>query len=328
MYSEIKKQILQKIKEYPLILIFRHFRPDGDAVGASKGLQEILRCSFPEKEIYLVNDDFTKYMEFLGPEDSPVSEDRFAEALGIVLDTASLKRSSNTNYKLCKELIKIDHHIDQTPYGDYSWVDPTRTSVSEMIVQFYDAFRDELKLNSKAATYLYTGIVTDSGRFRYAGVDGDTLRHAALLLDQGIRTEWIYTNLYLEDYSIFAYKAYVYRHIFLTPNGVAYLYVDKAIQKKYGLTPEDAGLAASYMETIKGCLAWIVFIETDTERKDIRVRMRSRFVPINQIAEKFRGGGHAHASGATIYTRAEKRALLKATDQLVQEYKATHDNWM
>ena len=65
MEKEIMRKILDKIKEYDRILIFRHFRPDGDAVGSTKGLQEILRQTFPEKEILLANDDYADYLAFL-----------------------------------------------------------------------------------------------------------------------------------------------------------------------------------------------------------------------------------------------------------------------
>ena len=69
MQTEQMKQILEKIKEYNRIIIFRHKRPDGDAVGSTKGLREILRISFPEKEIYLCNTDYSDYVAFLGGED-------------------------------------------------------------------------------------------------------------------------------------------------------------------------------------------------------------------------------------------------------------------
>lgn len=325
---EIMEKILQKIKEYHRILIFRHFRPDGDAVGATKGLQEILRLTYPEKEIYLVNDDFTKYMEFLGPEDTPIADELFADALGIVIDTATLSRASSKKYELCKELIKIDHHIDNNPYGDYSWVEEKCSSACEMIVKFYDTFRDELKINNQAATYLYTGMVTDSGRFRYDGVNGDTLRYAAMLLDTGIPTEWLFANLYLEDFTLLKFKAYVYENMKMTENGVAYLFVDKAMQEQFNLTLEDAGNSVSYMDSIKGCLSWIAFIETGDADGTIRVRMRSRFVPINTIAERYRGGGHAFASGATVYSQEERCALIEETDALVKNYKENNEGWL
>ena len=328
MNLEIMEKILQKIKEYNRIIIFRHFRPDGDAVGSTKGLQEILKLSYPEKEIYLANNDFSQYLEFLGEEDAPVPEAWYADALGIVLDTATVERISNPNYKLCKELIKIDHHIDNNPYGDYSWVEEFRSSACEMVVKFYDTFRDELKINAQAATYLYTGMVTDSGRFRYDGVCGDTLRYAAILLDQGIHTEWLFANLYLDDFDILKFKAHVYNKMEITENGVVYLFVDKAMQKEFNLTLENASAAISYLDGIKGCLSWLIFVETGDAEGSIRVRLRSRFVPINGIAENYHGGGHAYASGATVYSSEEMQALIKDTDALLKEYKEENEGWL
>ena len=197
---EVKKAILEKIKEYNRIIIFRHFRPDGDAVGSTKGLQAILKLTFPEKEIYLQNSDYCDYMKFLGPEDEPIADELYADALGIVVDTATIDRVSNKKYSLCRELVKIDHHIDIKPYGDLSWVEEERSSSCEMIVDFYDTFKDELKISPEAAKYIYTGMVTDSGRFRYRSVSGETLRLAGMLLDQGIDTDNLYANLYLDEY--------------------------------------------------------------------------------------------------------------------------------
>lgn len=328
MNLEIMEKILQKIKEYNRILIFRHFRADGDAVGSTKGLQEILKLTYPEKEIYLANNDFAQYLEFLGPEDEPVPLEWYADALGIVLDTGTTSRVSNPNFSLCKEIVKIDHHIDNNPYGDYSWVEEHRSSACEMVVKFYDTFKNELKINKKAATYLYTGMVTDSGRFRYDGVCGDTLRYAAILLDQGINTEWLFANLYLDDFEILKFKAHVYNQMKITENGVAYLYVDKAMQEQFNLTLENASAAISYMDGIKGCLSWLIFVETGDEEGSIRVRLRSRFVPINGIAENYHGGGHAYASGATVYSTDEMQALIHDTDALLKEFKETNEGWL
>ena len=328
MNLEIMEKILQKIKEYNRILIFRHFRPDGDAVGSTKGLQEILRLTYPEKEIYLANNDFAQYLEFMGPEDEPIPLEWYADALGIVLDTGTTARISNQNFNLCKEIIKIDHHIDNNPYGDYSWVEEHRSAACEMVVKFYDTFKDELKINAKAATYLYTGMVTDSGRFRYDGVGGDTLRYAAILLDQGIDTEWLFANLYLDEFEILKFKAHAYNRMQITENGVAYLFVDKAMQEEFNLTLENASAAISYMDGIKGCLSWLIFVETGDDAGSIRVRLRSRFVTINTIAENYHGGGHAYASGATVYSVDEMHALIKDADALLKEFKATNEGWL
>ena len=123
MNHEIKLQILNKLKEYDRIMLFRHIRNDGDCVGATKGLKRIIELTWPEKEIYLIDDDRSEYLAFLGSDDGEVSDEIYANALGIVLDTASENRISNKKYTLCKELIKIDHHIPLEQYGDLQWVE-------------------------------------------------------------------------------------------------------------------------------------------------------------------------------------------------------------
>lgn len=326
MNREIMEAILAKIRENRRIMLFRHVRCDGDCVGSTKGLREILRLTWPEKEIYLIDNQHSDYLAFLGPEDPEVPDAVYADALGIVLDTGNTDRISNRKFSLCKELIKIDHHIPASPYGDLAWVEEEKSSTCEMIAEFYHTFREELKISSKAATYLYTGMVTDSGRFRFRSVTGDTLRYAGMLLDQGVDVDWLYANLYLEEYDFLKFKSYVYEKMRMTENGVAYIYIDRAMQERFGLTLESASAAVGFLDSIKGCLSWIAFIENDDG--SIRVRLRSRFVPINTVAEHFRGGGHDCAAGATVYHMDEVNALLSETDAVIKEYKQTHEGWL
>ena len=323
-----KEIILQKIREYDRIILFRHIRNDGDCVGSTKGLKEILKLTFPEKEIYLIDNERSEFLAFLGPEDPDIPDELYKDALGIVLDSGTTSRISNPKFTLCKELIKIDHHIPIDNYGDYEWVEEHRSSTCEMIADFYATFRDQLKINAKAAYYIYTGMVTDSGRFRFREVSGDTMRLAGLMLDQGVDTEKLYANLYLEDFEHLKFKAYVYKSMKITPNGVAYLVVDKAMREKFNLSLEAASACISFMDSIKGCLCWIAFIENDDAEQSIRVRLRSRFVPVSDIGEKYRGGGHACACGATLYDKKEIRSLLKDVDTLVKKYKETHEDWL
>ena len=328
MNYEVKKKIFEKIKEYDRIMLFRHVRNDGDCVGATKGLKAILKASFPEKEVYLIDTETAKYLEFMGPEDAPVAEELYSDALGIVLDTASEARISNKNYKLCKELIKIDHHIPLESYGDMQWVEEERSSCCEMIVAFYETFKDELTLNSEAATHLYTGMVTDSGRFKHSGISGDAMRCAGTLLDVGVDTDTLFARLYLEAFEYLKFKAHIYQKMQVTPNGVAYIFIDKAMQEQFNLSLEQASACVGTLDSIRGCIAWMALIENGDAEGSIRVRLRSRFVHINSIAEKYRGGGHACASGATVYGQEEMEALLADTDALVKEYKETHEGWL
>ena len=328
MSKQIIEQILNKIKEYDRIMIFRHKRIDGDCTGSAKGLREILKTTYPEKEIYLIDDEKSDFLAFLGGIDECVPDALYTDALGIVVDTATTDRIANEKYTLCKELIKIDHHINVEPYGVLCWVEEESSSCCEMIVKFYDTLRDELTLTKAAATYLDVGMVTDSGRFRYRGVSGDTMRYAGMLLDQDINTDWIFANLYLEEYNSLKFKASLYDLMEITENGVAYLYISQELQKKYNLSREEASATISALDGIKGCLCWLAFIENGDEEQSIRVRLRSRFMTINTLAEKYRGGGHACASGATVYSMDEVKALVSEADAMTKAYKDANEGWL
>ena len=265
-------------------------------------------------------------MAFLGGEDELLPDEEYSDALGLCMDTATEKRLSNQKYKLCKELVKLDHHIPVESYGDYQWVEEERSSTCEMVAKFYDTFKNELKINKQAATYIYAGMVTDSGRFRFRDVSGETMRLAGLMLEQGIDTDTLYANLYLKDFNEFKFESYVYKKMKITENGVAYLYVDKRMQKKFKLSRESASASVSYMEKIKNSLIWIAFIEN--EDGSIRVRLRSRFVTVSELAERYEGGGHACASGATVYSKSELKKLVNDADELLKKYKEEHDGWL
>ncbi len=324
--KQVMQAILDKIKEYDKIMLFRHFRPDGDAIGSTKGLAGILKATYPNKKIYLQNADFSDYLAFLGEEEEILPDGEYADALGIVLDTATTDRISNKKYALCMELIKIDHHILAEEWGVCQWVEELRSSTCEMIAAFYDEFKSELVLTKEAATYIYTGMVTDSGRFRFRDVSGETLRLAGVMLSAGVDLDWIHSNLYLRDFESLKFEAYAHKKMKISENGVVSLFVSKGMKKKFALTNEQASASVSYLEGIKGSLIWVAFIETGDGK--IRVRLRSRYVEVNDLAKKYHGGGHACAAGATVYSKKEMYELLADADTLLKEYKANNEGWM
>ena len=195
-----------------------------------------------------------------------------------------------------------------------------------MVAAFYDAFKDELKITKEAATYIFTGMVTDSGRFRFRDVSGETMRLAGLMLNQKIDVEFIYSNLYLKDFDEFKFEAYVHKKMKISKHGVASLFVTKKMKKKFALSNEQASASVSCMDSIKDSLIWLAFI--DNGDCSIRVRLRSRFVTVNELAEKYHGGGHACACGATVYSKAEMKALLADADALLKEYKEKNQGWL
>ncbi len=323
---ETKQRILDKIKQYNKIVIARHVRPDGDAIGSSHGLAEVLRASFPDKQILVANQDTSEYMAFLKTEETDPKKVDYTDALAIVVDLAGLERCANKEIEKAKEIVKIDHHIDISPFGDISWVEDDRSSVCEMIASFACTFKDELKLTKRAALLLYTGMVTDSGRFQYVETSPETLRMAAFLMESGIDTQSLYANLYMEDFDYYKFKSHVYEKMNITPNGVAFIYVDDVMQKEFHLSREQASNSVDFLSKIKGSLIWLAFI--DNPDGTIRVRLRSRFLAVNKLAERYHGGGHANASGSTAYSLQEMAQLINEADALLREFKNSNEGWL
>lgn len=325
----IERKIVDKIEEYNKIIIVRHKRPDGDCLGSSLGLRAILRNSYPEKIIKSYGLDNVEYLKFLGSEDNDddmSDPEYYKDSLVIVVDTANKDRISNEHYHNAKELIKIDHHILDNSYGDIEWVEEENIAVCSMITKLWLANKDRLSITKEAAICLFTGLVTDSGRFRYSGVSLDSMTCAGELINVGIDIEWIYSNLYLKDYNNLRLSGELSRRIKITENGVAYIYISKRLRKKLGLSLEEANNMIGVMDSIKGSLIWIGFIENDD--KTIRVRLRSRFTTVNQIAVKHNGGGHDRASGATAYSKKEMNVIIHEADNHLKEYKANNQGWL
>ena len=320
----ILHEIYEKIAAAERILLFRHIRVDGDCVGATKGLKAAILATWPEKEVYIIDEEHSDYLSFLGEDDAAIDDELYRDALGIVIDVGNRERISNQKYALCREIIKIDHHIPRDAYGHINWVEENRSSACEMIVHL--CHETGMTITHEAATCLYTGMVTDSGRFLYEGVNGETMRMAGLLLDKGVDTERLYAHLYLRELDGLKFKAHIYDNMHITENGVAYIHVTRQVQERFGLSFESACTAVSALSDIRGVLCWLAFI--DTAEGDIRVRLRSRFMATNQIAEKYHGGGHACASGATVFSSEEMDALIHDADEAVREYKETHEGWL
>ena len=315
------KQILEKIKEYNRIIIHHHIRPDGDCIGSQMGMKHLIKATYPEKEVLAVGGDIPPYLEYIAEHDE-VADELYKDALVIVVDTSKKDRIYDERYNTGAYLIKIDHHDDSEEFGDLAYVNEKSSACSAIIADFYVANKDELVLTQKAAKALYFGITTDSGRFRYRGVNGDFLRSAAVLLDSGIDIEDIYTNLYTDDVENLKLRGYVYKNFKMTENGVLYIYFSNRMMKKFGVTRDTAGNLVNSLDSVKGSLIWVAFIEQ--ENKDIRVRIRSRFIEINDVARNYRGGGHLNASGATLESKKELKPILAELDTKLKNYKHDH----
>jgi len=313
--QEKMERILNKIKEYNTIIIHGHKRPDGDCYGSQFGLKNVIQSSFPDKKVYVVGER-SAFVDFVGQMDV-ISDDTYRGALSIVVDTAVEDRISDSRYVLGTEIIKIDHHIPVDDYGIIRWVDTSFPSCAQMITYFYYKFRDELKLTLEGAIAMYTGIVTDTGRFRFRGVSELTHQLAGLMIAHGVDVEYIDSKLGIETLEMISLKGYVYSN-FVTANGFVYLKMTRDVIDKYNVSDEQAASMVGLLGGIEGFPVWALFIEYPDE---IRIRLRSNGPTIDKLANQYGGGGHAKASGAKLNNWSELPQFIKDVEEIVRVYK-------
>jgi phosphoesterase RecJ-like protein len=300
------EKIIQTIKENDTIIIHRHKRPDPDALGAQAGLKEMIKHSFPDKQVYIVGEDDPAFT-FLVSMDQ-LKDSTYQDALVIVCDTANTPRISDERYQLGKMLIKIDHHPNVDVYGDLQWVDPTYSSTSEMIYQlFIDAKAAGFQLNDDAARLLYAGIVGDTGRFLFPNTTQKTFQFASELVTYHFDRSALYAGIYNMKEKVARLSGYILQHFERSLSGMGTIKLTKKVMDVHNIAPTETGQLVGVLGDIEGIKAWALFIE---EADQIRVRLRSKGPTINDIAAKYNGGGHPLASGATVYTWEEADRLI------------------
>lgn len=300
------EQVLQAIKEFDKIIIHRHSRPDGDALGSQLGMKNLIKENFPEKQVYVVGDDprFFGFMEDAVMDEIPDST--YEGALAVILDCGSKHLISDERYSLAARTVRIDHHIFTDTIADMEVVDTSFESCCGMIAEF--AWESGLRLNPLAAKSMYTGMVTDSGRFRYDGTTARTFRLASFLMEQKFDTNELFRGLYADDLSSKQLKAKFLLKIQVTEQGVAYIYTtaEEFATLNADVFTVSRGMTNT-MADIRGVDIWVNFTETD---KGVLCEIRSSKYNINPIAVKYGGGGHAKASGATVADKAAAMAML------------------
>lgn len=307
--------VLDCIKNYDTIIIHRHSRPDGDAMGSQIGMKNIILENFPDKTVYMVGDE-TKFFNFL-PDSAmdEIDDSAYDGALAILLDFASPHLASDDRYTKAAKTARIDHHIYCETFTDVEVVDSSFESCCGMVTAF--AVESGLKINSCAGKALYTGMLTDSGRFRYDSTSSRTFRLASELIDTGFDTNELYRELYSDNFDSKLLKAKFTLKIQFTKNNVAYIYTTRDEVKELGASEFSIsrGMVAT-MADIKGVDIWVNFTESG---EGVLCELRSSRFNINPIAVKYGGGGHQKASGACVPDRDTAFAMLADLDILQGE---------
>ena len=298
------EKIQKEINKYEQIVLYRHVNPDLDAFGSQFGLYETLKTIYPQKKIILEGKMESDLMKLYPSYKQKQILD--LPTLGIVLDTANKERIDG-DISLCEKMIKIDHHIVIDSYGDYNIEIPTASSCSEIVTLLLK--EAEIKIPVEAANALYLGIIGDSNRFLYNSTSLKTFEAASYLLESGINIESLYQSLYLKKKADLEITKFIYNH-YHEDGGVAWYYLSSDDLKTLNISREQGLNYVNTLANIEEFSIWMAITQNDADH-NYRVSIRSRNIAINEVANEFRGGGHAFASGATLLSLDELDLLIQ-----------------
>lgn len=311
MFSEV----MEKIRAYDTVIIHRHSSPDGDAIGSQVGLKHILRDSFPGKKVFAVGDGAGRYAFMADSKMDEVPDETYRGALAVILDTSSERLISDERWRGAAATARVDHHLFTGKIADAEAVDPSYESCCGMIAAM--AMEYGLKVSALAAGSLFTGMATDSGRFRYGGTTERTFRLAAFLTEKGFDMDAVWRGLYTQSLEDVRLRGRFLEKICVTPHGAGYIYTGREEMARLGKSDFEISRGmVNVMADIEEIRVWVNFTETE---KGVLCELRSRDVSINPVAVKYGGGGHPRASGAAVKDREEAMAMLADLDELAGE---------
>ena len=295
----------QLIRDHQIITIFRHSRPDCDASGSQFGLKNWIEENFPDKTVLAAGEETCSQGSF--PSSDPVDEELIRRSIAFVLDTANTDRIDDRRALQAKLLIKIDHHPDREPFGDFSYVDPEAADVCQILTEWLSSEKD-YKLSDKTAEYLYSGLLTDTLCFRTSNTTAATLKAAATLADTGIDIPGINRELFDVSVNEFNFGNYIRTHAELCDNA-AILVLNKNELAQWQISGSDARNHIDEIGHIREMKVWALFTETaDGGMYD--GSLRSKYAAVNEIASRYNGGGHRNAAGVKNLTPQQLNEII------------------
>lgn len=310
------KKFLKTIKRYDTIVIARHIGVDPDALCSQLALRDAIRLNFPEKKVIAIGTGSQKFAH-IGKLDKLEKVDN---ALLIVTDTPDKRRIDSAVLSDFSYIVKIDHHPFVEDFGGLEIINDQASSACEIIMELL--IQMKLALNSSIAELLYMGLVSDSNRFLFDSSTSHLFSLISYYLDKyPFDLSKCYQKLYLRPLNEVRLEGYISLNMTVTENGLGYIPITDAIIQEYGVDSASAGNMINNFNFIKEVLVWVTMTE-DVKNDQIRISIRSRGPVINQVAEKYHGGGHKFASGVRVKTMEEAMKIIDDLEQVLIEYQS------
>lgn len=310
--------IWNKIREMEHIKIYRHVNPDPDAYGSQYALAHMIRDNFPHKKIECVGEKVERLSSLYEAFDNDVVED--VDALHVVVDTANIARIDGMHEKVLEEefVIKIDHHPNLEPYGKIVFVDEKQPATCAILLHEFLQMEKENKatVSNVVLEKLYSGIIGDTGNFSYGiGLNRTFFTNIGIMFER-IDTKGLLAGFFAKDIEEVKFKGYLQESIQSGGNDFYFVAFTSKVAEKYGVTTDYATGLVNIMSEIKGARIWASFCE-DFDRGEIRCSLRSRTLPISEIAQRHGGGGHPQASGIRVQTWEEVEEIKKEIKEML-----------
>ncbi len=311
MFEELPqiKQVLSQSKKIAIII---HRNPDGDAIGSGLALKEFLENNKHKVDLFSPN-EVPEYLKWLPSTNDVIVFDEkkqdvkdYLEDTDLIftLDFNDFSRTGKDFEKVLKSLnnkdfIMIDHHLEPSNYAKYMFSDHHKSSTSEMVYEFITTLSDKSAISKNMATCLYTGIMTDTGSFKFPNTTANTMRIAADLMEKGIAHNKIQIKIYdsFTTDKLHLLGEALNKLVFLPEYKTAYIALSKADLKKHHYKKGDTEGFVNYGLSLADSNFAVMLLENDDEGVRISFRSKGNF-PANEFAKKyFNGGGHLNAAG-------------------------------
>lgn len=301
--------LLEKIEKADTITIYRHENPDCDAVGSQWGLTNWIRENWPDKNVYALG--FESCTQAVWPVSDEADAQTIARSLAIVLDTANQARVDDQRFLNASFVIKVDHHPNREPFGDLMLVNDKAAAACEILACFFASCKEQ-KVSRKTAEYLYQGLLTDTLNFTTSNTTSDTLRAAAYLAGFGVNIPVLARRLFDRSLNGFRFSGYVRTHVQMLGEHLAYEIIPIKDQEAGHMTASKARSFIDELGHVKEFEIWCIFTEKIQNGMTLYDgSLRSKTIRINDIAEKYSGGGHPNASGVKNLNERTMHELLE-----------------
>ena len=313
----ILDDMIHGIKQANKIAILTHVNPDGDAVGSSLGMYIALKEI--GKDVHIIIPEYSRIFKFLPSTDDIKKAGEGEYDLVLALDCATEQRLADNNsvFQNTKIKMQIDHHVSNSMYADYNYVDPVAPACAQILIRVLKYWN--INITKEIGTCLLAGLITDTGGFRYEGVTAETFEMVANLLDTGINISNIYKRVFqIKSKSSFELsKIATNRLEFYEDGKIAFTYITLEDEANVGAEVGDYEGCVDIGRDIEGVEVSIFLREIPTG--GFKISMRSNeYVNVSDICLMFGGGGHVKAAGCTIATGT----LEQIKDRIIMETKA------